>query len=338
MNLKRRLIGCAVALAVLGAAGYGFWGQYPAAKVERACGGMLPVDPVLNLTGKSRWSPLGIHYEVFSGQSNRSFGAADEPATRCEFDGANITIEPSDRARTSFATYTKDSKFPLPLNAGWQGFMLPGDEGASATLLLNCRNWSETEGSGILVSAGASYDYEAPEKARLDLARLLTGAAQRAADKSGCETDLGSGDDLTDPGTGTKSVPADKASGTCEGMTSASTVRETAAGTSPIEKCGLTGGLRLLAHYGPYSDARQAIADGKYAGHKTPSGIDRSTAWTTATCKGALGLGYYHASVSRDSDRDLKKDPLTKAERADLAHFAERSAARHGCDTPAALS
>lgn len=334
MNPKRRLISSAVALAVLGAAGYGFWAQYPAAKVDRACGGMLPADPVLNLTGKSRWSPLGIHYEVVSGQSNRSFGT--EPATRCEFDGVNITIEPSDRAPTRFATYTTDPDFPVPLNAGWQGFMFPGDGGASATLLLSCRNWSETEGSGILVRAGASYRHEAREKARLDFARLLTGVAQRAADKSGCETDLGNGD-LTVPVVGIKSVPADGASGTCEGMTSASTVRETAAGTSPIEKCELTGGLRLLAHYGPYSDARQTVMDGKYAGHDTPSGIDRSTAWTTATCKGALGIGYYHASPAEDTDRDLEKTPLTESERADLNHFAKQSAARHGCDTPAAL-
>ena len=28
-------------------------------------------------------------------------------------------------------------------------------------------------------------------------------------------------------------------------------------------------------------------------------------------------------------------DPLTEEEQADLAHFAERSAARHGCSAPA---
>jgi len=28
-------------------------------------------------------------------------------------------------------------------------------------------------------------------------------------------------------------------------------------------------------------------------------------------------------------------DPLTKEEQADLAHFAERSAVRHGCSAPA---
>ncbi|MFK4103426.1 hypothetical protein ACI2L1_25785 [Streptomyces sp. NPDC019531] len=60
-------------------------------------------------------------------------------------------------------------------------------------------------------------------------------------------------------------------------------------------------------------------------------------AWTSATCQGALGLGYYHASPVEDSDRKLTSDPLTQEERADLAHFAEQPAARHGCGAPAAL-
>lgn len=333
MNRKRRLIGSTVALAVLGALGYGFWVQYPAAKVGRACSGMLPTDPVLNLTGKSRWSVLGIHYEVVSGQSNRSFGA--EPATRCEFDGATVTIEPSDGARTGYATYTTDPDFPVPLNAGWTGFVSPG--GGSATVLLSCRNWSETDGGGILVTVGAVSEHEAPKKADLDRVRAVTGAAQRAADRAGCETDLGDMDSLVAPGPVTESVPAAKASGTCEGMTSAATVRETAAAESPIEKCELVGDLKLFAHYGPYSDASPTARDGKYAGYDTPAGTEGSTVWTTAACEGALGTGFYHASPVEGSDRDLDKEPLTKAERADLAHFAQQSAARHGCDTPAAL-
>jgi hypothetical protein len=38
------------------------------------------------------------------------------------------------------------------------------------------------------------------------------------------------------------------------------------------------------------------------------------------------------------SDRRFTTDPLTKEERADLMHFAEQSAARHGCGAPAKLS
>ncbi|MFF0084216.1 hypothetical protein ACFYR1_31540 [Streptomyces canus] len=51
----------------------------------------------------------------------------------------------------------------------------------------------------------------------------------------------------------------------------------------------------------------------------------------------SLGIGYYHASPVDGSDRKFTSDPLTKEERADLKHFAERSAARHGCGAPATL-
>ncbi|CAM5401645.1 hypothetical protein [Streptomyces canus] len=94
------------------------------------------------------------------------------------------------------------------------------------------------------------------------------------------------------------------------------------------------GGLQLAAAYGPFSDASQAVVNGPYGGHDTPSGTGEYTAWTSATCQGALGVGYYHASPLEGSDRRFTTDPLTKEERADLEHFAALSAARHGCSTP----
>ena len=120
-------------------------------------------------------------------------------------------------------------------------------------------------------------------------------------------------------------------------MTSVTKVRETAAGTSPAEECVLVGGLQLAAAYGPFSDASQAVVNGKYGGHATPSGIDEYTAWTSAICQGALGVGYYHASPLDGSDRRFTTDPLTEKERADLMHFAGQSATRHGCAAPAQL-
>lgn len=296
---RRRLIGSALMLAVLGTGYYGFQLQYPAAKTARACGGMLPVDSVLDLAGKSKLSLLGLDFDVSSWQFDVS-GDVSEPAglaTRCKVDGIEIAIETTAGAQNAYGAYQDDEKtFPVPLDGGWQGLMVTKNEEATTAVLLNCKNWSSKEGSGILVTADSPYGVEATESVRLKLARAATGTAQRAADKTGCETEPGDRGKLTAPATTARTVSADAATGTCEGMTSAPTVRETAAAKSPVEECVLVGSLRLVAAYGPFSDASEAVVNGKYGGHDAPSGVDSSTAWTSVTCQGALGIGYFHAS------------------------------------------
>ncbi|MBA2944909.1 hypothetical protein [Streptomyces himalayensis] len=342
-NVKRRLIGSAVTLAVLGAGAYGFQLQYPAANTGRACSGMLPVDSVLDLAGKSRLYLLGLGFDVSSWQFDVSDDVTEPPglATRCIVDGVEISIETTVGVHNPYASYTfqrDQESFPVPLNAGWQGFIVTEKlDQATASVLLSCKNWESKDGSGIFVTAGSPYDAEVTEDVRLKLARVVTGTAQRAAEKTGCVTEPGDASKLTAPDADARTVAADDATGTCKGMTSASTVRETAAEASPVEECLLTGSLQLTAKYGPFSDASDAIVNGKYGGHDTPAGVDSSTAWTSATCQGALGIGYYHASPVETSDREFTSRPLTKSERADLQRFAEQSAARHGCDSPAAL-
>lgn len=341
-NVKRRLIGFAVTLAVLGAGWYGFQLQYPAAKTGRACSGMLSVDPVLDLAGKSQLSLLGLGFDVSSWQFDVS-DDVEEPAglaTRCVVDGVEISIETTAGAHNAYGVYTfqrDQNSFAMPLNAGWQGLMATDRDEATASVLLSCKNWTQEEGSGILVAADSPYDVEVTEAIRLKLARAVTGTAQRAAEKTGCVTELGDEGKLTAPAAAARTVLADDATGTCKGMTSESKVQETDAARSPVEECVLVGGLQLTAEYGPFSDASDAVVNGKYGGHDTPSGVDRSTAWTAATCQGALGIGYYHASPVEGSDRKFTTEPLTKEERADLEHFAEQSAARHGCGAPATL-
>ncbi|MCL8016809.1 hypothetical protein [Streptomyces sp. AS02] len=166
---------------------------------------------------------------------------------------------------------------------------------------------------------------------------MVTGTAQRAADKTGCVTAPGNADELTAPAAAARTVSAGDATGTCKGMTSVSAVRETAAGVSPAEECLLVGSLQLTAAYGPFNDASDAVVNGKYGGHDTPSGVERDTAWTSATCQGALGIGYYNASPVEGNDRRFTSNPLTKSERADIQRFADQSAARHGCGSPVEL-
>jgi hypothetical protein len=303
---------------------------------------MLAVDPVLDLSGKSKLSLLGLGFHV----SSRQFDVSDdvtEPAglaTRCVVNGVEISIETTAGAHNAYGVYTfqrDPDSFPMPLKAGWQGLMATDHGEATASVLLSCKNWTPKEGSGILVAADSPYDVEATEAIRLKLAQAVTGTARRAAEKTGCVTELGDVAGLTAPAVTARTVSVHDATGTCKGMTSVSRVQETDAATSPVEECVLVGGLQLTAEYGPFSDASGAVENGKYGGHDKPSGVDRSSAWTSATCQGALGIGYYHASPVEGSDRKFTSDPLTKQERADLTHFAEQSAARHGCGAPAKL-
>jgi hypothetical protein len=303
---------------------------------------MLAVDPVLDLAGKSKLSLLGLGFHVSSKQFDVSSDVTEPSglATTCDVDGVVISIETATGAHNAYGFYSfqrDQDSFPVPLNAGWQGFMVTDEDEATASVLLSCKNWTPEEGSGILVAAESPYDRDPTRAVRLALARAVTGAAQRAAEKTGCTTTPGDSSKLTAPDAEATTVSAADASGTCKGMTSVTKVRETPAGTSPAEECVLVGGLQLAAAYGPFSDASQAVVNGRYGGHDTPSGIEDHTAWTSAVCRGALGVGYYHASPLEGSDREFKTDPLTKKERADLTHFAEQSAARHGCGAPTKL-
>lgn len=97
-------------------------------------------------------------------------------------------------------------------------------------------------------------------------------------------------------------------------------------------RSAFVGSLRLVAAYGPFRDASAAVVNGKYGGH------DASPAWTSSSCQGALGVGCFHVSPVEGSDRKFTSDPLTGTERADLEHFAGRSAARHGRGASAKLT
>ncbi|MEU0028157.1 hypothetical protein [Streptomyces sp. NPDC006335] len=330
------------ALAVLGCGYYGFQLQYPAARAGRACSGMLPVGPVLDLVGKSRLSVSGLGFHTSSWRIDVSDDVTEPAglATRCKVGGAEIAIETATGAHNAYGAYTfqrDPNSFPVPLDGGWQGLMVTKNDASTASVLLSCKNWTPEKGSGILVTADSPYDTEVTAAVRLKLARVVTGTARRAAERTGCETDPGDASGLTAPEADARTVSAGGATGTCAGMTSVSTVRETDVEKSPVEECLLSGGLQLTAAYGPFSDASYAVVNGKYGGHDDPSGVDSSTAWTSVTCQGALGIGYYHASPVEGSDRKFTSDPLTQRERADLTHFAEQSAARHGCGAPAKL-
>ncbi|WP_329321997.1 hypothetical protein [Streptomyces sp. NBC_01262] len=341
----RRYLPSAVALLVLASACFGLWYQYPAARTGRACSGMLDVDSVLGMTGRSRLTPFSIGFKVTSRQfvtsNSNDVTEPDGLATVCVVGGVRTSIETTAGAGAgdAYAVYSHaDSYRTVPLGAEWQGFMVTQDGQAAVSVMLSCKNWSVERGGGILVTMESPYKSEPDKAMRLKLAHAATATVMRAAEETGCVTTPGDSSKISAPVAGPRTVSVGEESGTCRGVSSAAQVQETDAGISPVEACVLVGGIRLVAQYGPFSDGDGAAQDGKYGGNDTPSGVEFWETWTSASCKGALGVGYYHALTAEGSDREFTKDPLSKSERADLQRFAEQSAARHGCSTPTALS
>ncbi|MEU5595983.1 hypothetical protein [Streptomyces sp. NPDC020298] len=340
MRIRRTHVVAVVTALALLAGGYAwYWNFAPSARVGRACDGMLPVDDTLAMSGKHArlGGQAGLklatwHYEPSSDVS--------EPAglsVACQVNGVEVHIEPSAGSISPFGVYTfqqGDDVLPIPLGNGWSGFLVAEPEGSvGVSVVLDCTNWKPSRGSGILVTADADTDSASPS-ARARLARIATETARKAAGKLGCTAEPGSTVSKVDSRSTTARKNADRAEGTCAGTRSQSRVRETAARTAPVEFCVLGDELRLMASYGPFTNTAETRHDGAYGGFDKPSGLRGGTAWGTATCTGAQGMGLYTVSPPEGSGRRFDSQPLTPREWQDLRQFARRSAARHHCSSP----
>ncbi|MFF4400522.1 hypothetical protein [Streptomyces sp. NPDC001480] len=255
----------------------------------------------------------------------------------CQVNGVEVHIEPSAGSISPFGVYTfqqGDDVLPIPLGNGWSGFLVAEPEGGvGVSVVLDCANWKPSRGSGILVTADADTDTDtdtdgAGPSASARLARIATETARKAAGKFGCTAEPGSTISTVDSRSTTARKSADRAEGTCAGTRSRSRVRETAARTAPVEFCVLGDELRLMASYGPFANTAETRHDGAYGGFDKRSGLRGGTAWGTATCTGAQGMGLYTVSPPEGSERRFDSQPLTPREWQDLRQFAERSAAR----------
>lgn len=327
----RRLIAVFVAIVLAGGSYLGFRMQYPAAKVKSICSGLLPVDSVLGLNNKSRLSLFGLHFRI---SGDRDAVGSDGLDATCWAGNVHMAIQASAAVSAPYENWNRNGdSMSDPLGAGWEGFIVEESDAIASSVLVNCTNWKSRQSKGILVAASV-YEADDLSSARRKVAQLVTDTAREAAQYVGCEAEFGE-KDIPSPPTGTsKAMSAGDATGTCSGLTSRPKVRETAAGASPVEECVLVGGLQLSAEYGPFTSSWRGQQ--KYGTHETASGVE-DVAWTTASCGGVLGTAVYTAENPEDSDRKFSEEPLTKAERADLQHFAEQSAARHGCSAPVAL-
>ncbi|MDT0305037.1 hypothetical protein [Streptomonospora wellingtoniae] len=351
LGVRARRITAAAAAAALLAGGCGAYvwikEQTPGARLAEACGGMLPVDEVLALTGTTASGFGGNDLDLSSNTYDVSPTVVepDGLATVCQANDLSVQIESASGSRDPLGHYVfqrLDGPLPVPLPGGWSGFLVPDESGLPAygddygklgtSVLLDCPAWDRRHGSGILVTARLTDSDTADPAVRRGLVRIATGAAERAAQATGCDGDPGGRiGEVGSTNATAEHLPADRADGTCEGVTSQPWVLETAARTAPTESCVLEGSLVLRSYYGPFV---RDHSEARYGEWDEATGATNFGAWGSADCGGALGDAVYMAELVEDSDRGLIDTPLTRSEHADLRTFAEASAKRHGCRPP----
>ncbi|WP_397528978.1 hypothetical protein [Saccharopolyspora sp. 5N102] len=261
---------------------------------------------------------IGSDFEV----KERTLGVAPRSLGQlCEVGTAEVQISRADDRHSGlrYSAYAS-LDFPVPLEAGWSGYVSEANRFAS--VVVGCRNWGSDEGTGIVVTTRLSSPGSVPDPRR-KLVRAVIETARSAAEQTGCDAQLGEDAELAVPEGTTRTTPAAEASGTCAGMSSVETVQETDAGTALLEKCKLVGGLELTAMYGHFEK--------NYTSSVNPSassGTGTTYFWTSATCANLLDRAFYLG------ERKYGEEPLADAELADLQLFAQQSASRHGCTPP----
>ncbi|WP_328535113.1 hypothetical protein [Streptomyces sp. NBC_00344] len=338
MRWQRIGIAAVVAAVVLAVAGGALWfrERTPAVRLAKICNGALPVDEMLKLTDAESGVSSDYTLESWHPDGPAQAGKPEGLPVTCRAtpSGVNVTIETADDVYDPYFDHTfqrRDDILPLPLGQGWRGLLaqdnttLDGPD-TTASVLLDCPDWSRSKGTGILVTVSA-------EGARTPVARVATVAAERTAHQSGCGAHPGGKiTRIAGSGTGQETAPG-AAKGTCAGLRSHPRMRETAAGVAPAESCVLGNDLVLRAYYGPFvpGTSKSSNGPGRY---EKPWGEDGIGTWGSARCPGASKKAVYDISTTEDSKRDFTEQPLTSQERNDLRTFATRSADRHGCATP----
>ncbi|MEU6380028.1 hypothetical protein [Streptomyces sp. NPDC046909] len=326
----RQVGGAVAAVLVLGGGLLWFKEHTPADRMAEMCGGVLPVDEMLELTGTTA---LGFDHadddlELATWHLTTSSGVTEPEglSVACRTNtGVVVFIQTAYGTNDPYFIFSpSDEVLPLPLGAGWTGFVT----GGTVSVLLECPDWGPREGGGILVTAEGGSDAGGT---RATVARVATVAAERTAERTGCGGEPGARITQIPGNAGGRKVSTDEAKGTCATLRSHPRMRETTApGSSSLEECVLGEELVLRAFYGTFISERDRY--GQYGSFRQASGDNSGGAWGSATdCQGLFGTAVYQLRPIDDGDRDLVSDPLTSVERDDLRRFADRSAERHGC-------
>ncbi|MFE7356135.1 hypothetical protein ACFU8Q_23825 [Streptomyces sp. NPDC057543] len=226
-----------------------------------------------------------------------------------------------------------------PIGHGWTGSFVSGYS-PGAAVLVDCKTMA---GAGLLVTAETSEKSEdLSARQLLQVARVATESARRAAGRAECEGALGERPGAVDRAKWT-TRPVGRATGTCGGVVTgreAARLRvtdatEKPAGRALTEQCEMSRGelglFSMTGYYGPSAEEEMYL-DGKYPG--TVKG-----AYTrTLECGGAIGTAYFKLVRAKGKaadgavGTDATSDPA--ALKRILESYATVSGKRHGCPAP----
>ncbi|WP_371665383.1 MULTISPECIES: hypothetical protein [unclassified Streptomyces] len=226
-----------------------------------------------------------------------------------------------------------------PIGHGWTGSFVSGYS-PGAAVLVDCKAMA---GAGLLVTAETSRKTEdLSARQLLQVARVATETARRAAGRAECEGVLGERPGTVDRAEWT-TRPVGRATGTCGGVVTGreaarlrvTDVTEKPAGRALTEQCamgrGKSGLFSMTGYYGP-SAQEEMYLDNKYPG--TVKG-----AYTrTVECGGAIGTAYFKLERAKGKaadgavGTDGASDPA--ALKRILESYATASGERHGCPAP----
>ncbi|MDI3405588.1 hypothetical protein [Streptomyces cavernicola] len=344
-----------LALLVVAAGYFYFSGGYDRWRDERsvadACDGAVSVEHTRALLGTDDVSGRTSHSDVAGGKSSDE----GSPPVTCWLDGpggyrqrAVVTMEWRSKAwgphtvsgRDATSPYTS---VPVPIGAGWSGMVNVDDDGATATVVSDCRNTNGPRAGDsltVFVSHWGPQSYQEPAQ-RVRLARFATRTADAAAREYGCDARSGGRVEQVEPlAHRRETYPAapslTAADGTCAGVTPGwliTRAHETAVGRAPVEDCLLIDDkgrslFRLSAYYGTFADdQRWKTQTGREFESTDPLRTDYLFR-AEATCPGSPREAVF-AIDYRAYDND--PEPQRRYAREALQQFAERSAGEHGC-------
>ncbi|MFE7045601.1 hypothetical protein ACFU9X_41210, partial [Streptomyces atratus] len=223
-----------------------------------------------------------------------------------------------------------------PIGHGWTGSFESGYSPGAAVLV----DSKAMAGAGLLVTAETSWKSEDLSAQQvLQVARVATETARRAAGHAHCEGALGERPGTVDRTEWTKR-PVSRATGTCPGVVTGreaarlrvTDVTEKPAGRALTEQCELNRGeldlFSMTAYYGPSAEEEMYL-DGRHPG--TVKG-----AYTrTIECGGAIGTAYFKLVRVKDKAADGAVGTHGTSDRAALKRvlesYATASGTRHDC-------
>ncbi|WP_079126368.1 hypothetical protein [Streptomyces sp. ERV7] len=230
-----------------------------------------------------------------------------------------------------------DEAIATPIGYGWNGSFTTLHE-PQAAVLLDCAGMP---GKGLYVTAETTERTEKLSAGQiLQVARLATETARRAAAAHSCEGKPGGRPTTVDRTRETVQRAAAQAAGTCAGVVDAptaarltvTTVSERPAGRALTEQCALRRGklglFHMTAYYGPSAE-QEMYLDGRYPG--TAKDISKRR----VECGGSLGTAYFKLVRTNDRAPDGTSGPHGTSDPKELNRllgaFSAASAARHGC-------